>query len=74
MKALRTILPILLLPLVLWSYPNESKVINLRKSPVAIRIDGVIDAAWSQADSVNDFFQLSPYYGGIPHSSRPPKC
>lgn len=45
---------------------NESKVIYLKKTNAEIKIDGIIDAAWNQADSVSDFFQLRPYYNNPP--------
>jgi len=45
---------------------NQNKLIKLKKSPGPIKVDGFIDAAWNQADSISDFFQLSPYY------SKPP--
>ena len=45
---------------------NQDKLIKLKQTPGPIKIDGVIDAAWNQADSVSDFFQLSPYFGKPP--------
>jgi hypothetical protein len=46
---------------------SSGKVLKLQKSPVEIVVDGVIESAWSAADSAVDFFQLSPNY------SQPPK-
>ncbi|MFA3782461.1 DUF5916 domain-containing protein [Melioribacteraceae bacterium 4301-Me] len=45
---------------------NETKVLYLKKTPEKIKIDGIIDDAWSNADSTSDFFQLQPYYGNLP--------
>ncbi len=45
---------------------NREKTISLKKINEPIQIDGVIDAAWSQADSVDNFFQLAPFYGKNP--------
>ena len=46
--------------------PNSEKKLLLKKITTDINIDGIIDPAWSQADSVVDFFQLSPYYNQSP--------
>ena len=48
------------------SNPNEAKKLILNKIDTEIKIDGVIDDAWSSADSVENFFQLSPYYNQPP--------
>lgn len=48
---------------------DAPKTLKLRKSPVAIVIDGVIDPAWSLADSVDGFIQQQPYYG-VPSTRR----
>jgi hypothetical protein len=45
---------------------NQDKILKLKKTPGPIKIDGIIDAAWNQADSVSDFIQLSPYFGKQP--------
>ena len=45
--------------------PQTKKMI-LKKTDADIKIDGVIDPVWSIADSVSDFFQLSPYYNQPP--------
>jgi hypothetical protein len=45
---------------------NIDKVMTLQKTTEHIRIDGLIDRAWSQADSVSDFTQHQPYYGVAP--------
>ncbi len=48
-------------------YPaNESKVMYLKKTNAEIKIDGVVDDAWSEADSVSDFFQLQPFFNNPP--------
>ncbi len=41
---------------------NQEKVMVLHKTDRDITIDGIIDPAWSRADSVSDFVQQSPYY------------
>ena len=38
----------------------------LKRTSTEIIIDGVIDSAWSLADSTSDFFQLFPYYNQEP--------
>lgn len=45
---------------------NPDKVIVLLKTNSTISIDGVIDPAWSQADSAVDFFQAQPFFGQEP--------
>jgi hypothetical protein len=45
---------------------NQNKILKLKQAPGPIKIDGIIDAAWNQADSVSDFFQLQPYFGKEP--------
>jgi hypothetical protein len=45
---------------------KSAKSMVLRRVPRPIKIDGVIDPAWSQADSVSDFFELAPFYGKTP--------
>lgn len=45
---------------------DRQKQVLLKKSPAPIEIDGVVEAAWSTADSVEDFFQLQPYYNQPP--------
>ncbi len=57
-----------LLPAILITLPvsAQTKKILLRKANAEIKIDGVIDQVWSTADSVSDFFQLSPYYDQPP--------
>ncbi len=42
--------------------PNQGKVLYLKKVDIEINVDGTIDDIWNEADSTNDFFQLSPYY------------
>ncbi|MCK9210270.1 MAG: carbohydrate binding family 9 domain-containing protein [Ignavibacteriaceae bacterium] len=48
------------------STKNSEKKLILKKTNTEIIIDGVIDPAWSRADSVSDFFQLAPYYAKEP--------
>ena len=48
------------------SISAQTKKIILKKTDVEIKIDGVIDPVWSTADSVSDFFQLSPFYDQPP--------
>jgi len=38
----------------------QTKNLLIRKTDQEIKLDGVIDPVWSTADSVSDFFQLSP--------------
>ena len=45
---------------------NHGKKLILRRTNEEIKIDGVIDPAWSNADSATNFFQLSPYYDKTP--------
>lgn len=45
---------------------NTEKHLVLRKSDTPIKIDGIIDEAWSKADSAIDFFQLQPFFGKAP--------
>lgn len=45
---------------------NQDKTLKLKKASGPIKVDGIIDAVWNQADSVSDFFQMSPYFGKTP--------
>ncbi len=45
---------------------NNDKIVTLNKFVGQIQLDGLIDPAWNQADSVDDFIQLRPYYGVNP--------
>lgn len=45
---------------------NLEKTIKLNKTHKQIIIDGSIDEAWSEADSISDFIQLSPFYNSAP--------
>ena len=49
------------------AHPNDNKVMRLKKSTFPIKVDGVIEAQWLQADSSIEFFQLQPYYGQAPN-------
>ncbi len=44
----------------------QQKILQLRKTDQPIVIDGMIDAIWQVADSVDDFVQFRPYYGQAP--------
>lgn len=46
--------------------PNEDKILKLKKTNVPIVVDGIIDEAWVIADSVENFFQLQPYFKAEP--------
>ena len=64
---MRKYLLLFLIPVFIYaSNPNEAKKLILNKIDTEIKIDGVIDEAWSSADSVENFFQLSPYYNQPP--------
>ena len=56
---------LLFLPILL-SASNTEKVLILKKIDKPINIDGIIDDAWSKADSATNFFQLQPYVGKTP--------
>jgi len=45
---------------------NIEKKLLLKKISSDIIIDGVIDPVWNEADSVSNFFQLSPYFAKEP--------
>lgn len=45
---------------------DAPKSLILKKTPVPVLVDGVIDAAWSRADSITDFVQHRPYHGRAP--------
>lgn len=45
---------------------NNSKALILLKTDAKISIDGKIDKAWENADSVTNFFQLDPFYAETP--------
>ena len=54
---------IYLIPLTVYS---QTKNLILKTTDTDIKLDGLIDPAWNSADSVSDFFQLSPYYDQPP--------
>jgi hypothetical protein len=64
---MRTLL-LLILPLaaVVPASADQSRLFQLKKSPAEIRVDGLIEEYWSQADSAAEFFQLQPYYAQPP--------
>jgi hypothetical protein len=45
---------------------NSEKVVRIQKFSETIRIDGIIDPVWAQADSISDFTQFAPYYNTEP--------
>ncbi len=45
---------------------SDSKQLLLKKIDHPIKIDGIIEAVWSKADSVSDFIQFQPFYGEKP--------
>lgn len=47
--------------LVLFLAVNGNKVVEVRFTETAPRIDGVIEGVWEQADSAYDFVQFEPY-------------
>lgn len=49
-----------------FSIDNSNKTLNLNKIAGEIELDGIIEQLWSQADSVIDFVQFSPYYNVSP--------
>jgi hypothetical protein len=59
------LLSILLLSVTTFASGNGKRY-TLRKTSTALRIDGVVDAAWSAADSVSDFVQYQPFHGQTP--------
>ncbi|HNS71880.1 MAG TPA: DUF5916 domain-containing protein [bacterium] len=67
MKLLSTlsVIPLLLLGFFAAAQGQE-KSLALRRSSHPIIIDGIIDPAWSSADSAHSFFQMQPYF------ARPP--
>lgn len=46
------------------SEPEKQLTLAVRES--RITVDGIIDAAWSGADSTSDFFQMQPYFSQSP--------
>jgi hypothetical protein len=42
------------------------RVLILKESPSELTVDGVIEPAWSRADSATGFFQLTPFYAQTP--------
>lgn len=56
---------LMVIPLLVFAQ-SPQKTLTLRKTISPIAIDGIIDRAWSMADSVSDFVQLQPYAGKEP--------
>ena len=48
------------------SSENWEKKFHLKQTDSTIEIDGLIDQAWNDADSITDFFQLQPFYNQPP--------
>lgn len=42
------------------------KKLTVKVTDARIAVDGIVDPAWSEADSVSDFFQLQPYFNQPP--------
>ena len=49
---------------------NPNKVVMLKKTDTSITVDGIIEPAWSKADSAADFFQAQPFFGQKVWSTR----
>jgi hypothetical protein len=45
---------------------SPDRVLVLNESPSALIVDGLIEPAWSSADSATGFFQLTPFYAQTP--------
>lgn len=56
----------LLFPSAPLSAGDTTKALILKRSPAEIVLDGIIEPAWSAADSATGFFQLSPNYAQPP--------
>lgn len=64
---MRNILPFIVILFSIVILPqNEEKILVLKKTSADIEIDGIIEPAWNEADSVSEFFQLQPYYNKTP--------
>jgi len=59
-------LAVCILTCALSAFPDSSKTFPIRHVFDGPTVDGLIDPAWSTADSVSDFFQLSPFFGKEP--------
>lgn len=59
-------LGLLLVSLPLLVVAGGAKSLKLKKVSQAVKIDGIIDDVWAEADSASDFFELQPYYGKTP--------
>ena len=60
---MKKLLLVVLLSIPFAAFPqNENKQLILKKTDSEIKIDGKIDAAWSEADSITDFFLLQTRY------------
>lgn len=57
---------LLLLPFLQGPAPAQEKIIELRKFPNGITVDGSIENQWALADSVTDFVQQQPFHGRKP--------
>ncbi|MGB6649482.1 MAG: carbohydrate binding family 9 domain-containing protein [Bacteroidota bacterium] len=64
----RTLLILFLCAALARADQNEDKVLRLMRTPEPIKIDGVIEPAWTIADSAIGFFQQQPFH------ARPPSC
>ena len=67
MKKLIFFLLTLILTLKISAFSNKNhKILHLKKINTKIKIDGIIDPIWSQADSAVNFIEFSPYYDTKP--------
>ncbi len=63
----KLLLILLIMPVLTFSQShNSSKKLLLHKIKSEIKIDGIIDEIWSNADSVSDFVQFLPYNNKSP--------
>ncbi len=47
-------------------FADSTKLMRLKKLNSEIKVDGIIDPIWAQADSVSDFIQHEPYFDKEP--------
>lgn len=63
---MRSRLVCLLVVIITLASADERKILRLRPAQAPITLDGMIEPAWLQADSISDFVQHSPYWGKPP--------
>lgn len=67
MKKTLTILILLITTASFLSAANaDEHILRLRRAVSPIVLDGYIDAAWAQADSAVNFFELEPFFDAMP--------